>query len=230
MKQHEAMLVAAGIKKTFKQAQQEVPVLHGVDVSFCAGKSYALVGASGSGKSTLLHILGGLDTPTDGLVTYQGNNIHIQDPAFRAHFLQCEVGFMFQYPYLMSELSVLENIALPALIKGDSRANALERAEYLLILVGLGAQRLLDPKALSGGQQQRVALARALCNKPRFLLADEPTGSLDRNTGQQIIDLLIACQKEWGMGLILSTHDMQLAGCMQHIITISDGVCYTGGA
>ncbi len=217
-----SVLSARGIKKSFGMSQA-APVLKEITVSFSQGTSYAIMGVSGTGKSTLMHLLAGLDAPTAGAVFFNEQNINQMSVQEHASFLRTSVGLLFQLPYLIKELSVIENVMLPALIAGQSDEGSLKKAQHLLECVGLTKKSDERPGSLSGGQQQRVALARALINEPAFLLADEPTGNLDERTGAQIVDLLLRLQREWQMGLIVSTHDAHVAERMEHRYSLHEG-------
>ena len=212
------------VSKTFGQDAKQTVVLHNVTALFASGKTYAITGASGSGKSTLMHLLAGLESPTAGAVHF--NNTNINNLKQRAHdvWLNKTVGVMFQLPYLVRELTVVENVMLPGMVAGVSHKECLITAQKLLADVGLAQKADDKPQTLSGGQQQRVALARALFNKPSFLLADEPTGSLDATTGSAIIDLLLHCADQWQMGVIISTHDQSVAEKMGEVYRLQDGV------
>jgi lipoprotein-releasing system ATP-binding protein len=214
---------AYAIKKSFTQAQEHIEVLKEITASFEAGKSYAITGPSGSGKSTFMHLLAGIDTPTSGTISYEGQNIQQFSDEERRLFLNKSIGLVFQQPYLMQEFSVLENIMLKGLIAEQSAASCKEQAHELLQKIGLSHKADHHPYSLSGGEQQRVALARALFNKPSFLLADEPTGNLDVATGKAIVDLMTDCQKEWGIGLIISSHDAYVAEKMNIILRMENG-------
>ena len=218
-----AVLQVQDVSKSFKQAGSELPVLSDVTVTFEQGSSYALTGVSGTGKSTLLHLLAGLDKPDGGAVYFNEQNIALFSPSQLDHFHNGTIGLVFQNPYLIRELSVLENVILPGMIRGKSRHTCQERAYDLLKQVGLLEKAHEKPASLSGGQQQRVAIARALFNKPAFLLADEPTGNLDEKTGHAIIDLLLCYQQEWKMGLIISSHDQYVAHTMQYVYQLKNG-------
>ncbi|MBD3231315.1 ATP-binding cassette domain-containing protein [Candidatus Dependentiae bacterium] len=205
-------------------SQKELSVLKGINVSFEQGKTYAIIGVSGSGKSTLMHLLGGLDYPTSGSVLFDNQDIFKFTILEKEKFLNTKLGFVFQFHHLIKELNVLENIILMGLIKGDQRIKCINRAKDLLKKVGMFEKINSYPTELSGGQQQRVAILRAIFNKPSFLLADEPTGDLDAQNAQGIVDLLINCQKEWGMGLIICTHDKAVYKKMNHVYRLNEGI------
>jgi ABC-type lipoprotein export system ATPase subunit len=216
-------LSVAHVQKKFASKTAQVTILHDISIAFMPGASYAITGISGSGKSTLLHIIAGFESPTKGSVFYAERPLEIFTPQERAHFLQKTVGFLFQKPYFIKELSVLENVMLPGTIAGMSAIMAQKRAEELLAVVGLSAYATVKPGVLSGGQQQRLCLARALCNKPQFLLADEPTAGLDAGHRSTIIELMQYGMEQWGMGIIVSTHDMVVAEAMQQVLLLQDG-------
>jgi lipoprotein-releasing system ATP-binding protein len=218
-----SMLCADHVEKYFIQDNRQIAVLKDVTVSFCQGTTYAITGQSGAGKSTLMHLLAGLDIPTAGTITYQNTNIAQLPEAARIQFLNKSIGLVFQRPYLISELSVLENIIVPGMIAGIDRIACHDRGLYLLGQVDLAQKAASKPLSLSGGQQQRVALARALFNAPAFLLADEPTGNLDENMGKAIVDLLCTWSKKHGMGLIISTHDQSVVKRMEVVYHLSHG-------
>lgn len=221
---NKALLVANHISKTFKMGGIHTTVFSDVAVSFEQGNLYAITGISGAGKSTFLYILACLDTPTLGTVFFNGKSIQAFTSSERTHFLSHSIGLVFQTPHLIRELSVLENVALASLITGNSKKESYERAAELLECVGIASKSGSKPGELSGGQRQRVALARALMNKPSFLIADEPTGHLDLKTGEAIIELLVFCCKQQGMGLIVSSHDAYVVNAMHHIYEFSDGI------
>ncbi len=212
------------VSKSFDTQTGKLSVLKGVSRSFEQGKSYAITGASGTGKSTLLHILAGLTEPNEGAVYVDECNISLFGQAERERFLNRTMGLLFQVPYLIKELTVLENVMMKGLITGQTIEERTQEALSLLEIMGLQDKASERPPVLSGGQQQRVALARALFGKPAFLLADEPTGDLDPHTGQTIIDLLLECQATWGMGIIVSTHDVCVAQSMQEIYELKGGI------
>ena len=213
-------LRAVQLTKTFSGSSDAITVLQGIEYSFSRQKTYAITGASGSGKSTLIHILGGLDQPTTGSVMLGNVSLATLNAKERAS----RIGLVFQYPYLIKEISVLENIMVAGLIAGDSWSDAQAKALELLKRVGLAAMDSWEVGRLSGGQKQRVALARALITKPEFLLADELTGSLDHETGLSVMELVLSCVKEWQMGLIISTHNPEIARMMQLVFSLKDGI------
>jgi len=217
-------IIIKGIRKRFMQGGKELFVLRGVNAEFEKGKSYAITGVSGTGKSTLLHILAGLDQPTEGYVYFDKKNISRFSTTEEDAFLNKSIGLVFQSPYLISELSVLENCMVPGLIGQKSDAACKEKALTILEKVGLQGKEHASPDSLSGGEQQRVAIARAIFNNPEFLLADEPTGNLDIETGQKIVDLLLQCKEKWGMGIIISSHDSYVAHKMEHVLRLENGV------
>jgi len=219
-----SLLHVENLHKTFVNGQQTLNILQGVTVSFKQGSSYAIIGSSGSGKSTFMHLLAGLDKPTSGSVYFDNIDITQLDSPERDIFLQKSIGLVFQLPYLIKELSVLENIMVRGYIMGRDNQVCTVRALELLDAVGIADKAFSNPLSLSGGQQQRVALARALFSKPAFLIADEPTGSLDASTAQAIVQLIVKCQKEWGMGVIISTHDTLVAQNMETVYKLSDGI------
>lgn len=216
-------ITVESIHKSYRQAEADVHVLRGIDATFIQGHTYAITGSSGSGKSTLLHILAGFETPDAGAVYVNGKNLLTISCNERTDLSESFFGVVFQQPYLIKELSVIENIMLKGLIAGHSSSICKEQAMDLLKTVGLEDKAEVMPATLSGGQQQRVAILRALCKKPSFLLADEPTGSLDAKTGIDLIELLLDCQQEWGMGLVICSHDEQVITCMQHVLHIEQG-------
>jgi ABC-type lipoprotein export system ATPase subunit len=219
-----ATLAARDLKKTYTQAHNTLHILRGVSYEFLQAKSYAITGPSGSGKSTLMHILAGLDEPTQGAVFLNGINIHTLSESDKRSFLANSLGIVFQQPYLISELSVIENVMLKGMIAGNPSRVMVEQAHELLDKIKLSHKATSDPRTLSGGEQQRVALARALFSKPAFLLADEPTASLDVATGKVIVQLLLSCVREWGMGVIVCSHDAYVADEMGHVLRMENGI------
>lgn len=223
MSTNRALLKAEQIEKHFGSGHQRTSVLLGVSASFVQGESYAIIGASGSGKSTFLHIIGGLDEPSSGLVSFNEQNCALLSKKQRDDMRNRLLGFVFQFHYLIHELTALENVMMPGLIAGRSMTECRTDALTLLKSVGLEHRINSMPGTLSGGEQQRVAVARALFNKPAFLLADEPTGNLDAENGALVIDLLHHYQREYGMGLIVCSHDAALYGKMESVLTLHNG-------
>ncbi len=207
-----AQLITQSITKSFVQGAISCTVLSDISVHFGQGKTYAITGASGAGKSTLLHILAGIEQPTQGIVLFNDTNIATFNYDQQAQFLHKNIGLVFQSSYLIRELTVIENVMLKGIIAGSYYEECEQKGYALLQQIGLASKASSQPSTLSGGQQQRVAILRALFNEPCFLLADEPTGNLDEQTGNGIIDFLLDCQKEWGMGLIISSHDRYVVG------------------
>ncbi|RDK90050.1 putative ABC transport system ATP-binding protein [Enterobacillus tribolii] len=198
-------------------------ILTGVDLLVKPAQTIALVGESGSGKSTLLGILAGLDDGTEGEVSLLGQRLDRLDEERRAALRARDVGFVFQSFMLVPTLTALENVQLPALLRGDSERDSREQAQQLLAQLGLGKRLHHLPAQLSGGEQQRVALARAFSGRPRVLFADEPTGNLDRQTGERIADLLFSLNRDFATTLILVTHDLTLAARCQRCLRLQDG-------
>ena len=217
------LLSAQGITKRFQNGGVGIDILTGVDLTLKRAETLAVVGASGIGKSTLLHILGTLDRPDSGRLMCAQEDVLTYDHAELARFRNETIGFVFQFHYLLAEFSALENTMMPAMIKGIPRGTALESAEEILVRVGLGERLHHRVAKLSGGEQQRVALARALVLKPALLLADEPTGNLDKGNSEQIHALLRELNREYAMTMIVVTHNMELASFMARQVTIVDG-------
>ncbi|MFZ6748248.1 ABC transporter ATP-binding protein [Undibacterium sp. Ren11W] len=209
------------LSKRVADATGELTILHEIDFTVQAGETLAIVGASGSGKSTLLGILAGLDTPSLGKVLLEGIDIFALNEDGRASFRKDHLGFVFQSFQLLLHLNALENVMLPLELRGDKRAR--ETAEAMLEHVGLSSRLRHYPKYLSGGEQQRVALARAFVTEPPLLFADEPTGSLDAVTGEAVIQLMFALNRERGSTLVLVTHDMSIAARCNRTLTITAG-------
>lgn len=211
------------LTKSFKQPPQPLAVLADISYQFTAGTAYAIMGVSGSGKSTLMHLIAGIDRPDSGTIMYNDRNLLTISDKHKQRFYRETIGILFQQPYLIRELTSLENVMLPGLIAQKNQSFCEQHARRLLEAVGLSNKILAKPRELSGGQQQRAALARALFNNPAFLLADEPTGNLDSQTASSIIDLIKQYQEQNGMGLIISTHDEQVAHRMDTILTLTNG-------
>lgn len=217
------MIEASGLVKTFATNGSTVSALKGIDLEIKKGETLAVVGVSGSGKSTLLHILGTLDRPTEGAVLYEGQDVFNKNDGELAVFRNRQIGFVFQFHYLLPEFSALENVMMPPLIQRMELRKAREAATEILERVGLGERLSHRPGELSGGEQQRVAIARAVVLKPKVILADEPTGNLDLETGQSILDLFLKLNKEEGLTLILVTHNPSLAMRLRKRIKLLDG-------
>lgn len=211
------------LTKTFVKDENRIEVLRGIDCHIARGESVAILGASGTGKTTLLQILGALDHPTSGRVLFDGADIFEWDEPRRAEFRNRKIGFVFQFHHLLPEFTALENAAMPGLIQGMSKGDAYRRAEIVLTEVGLDDRLTHKPGELSGGEQQRVAIARAILMNPDIILADEPTGNLDVETGGKIQGLLLALGKAQNTTLIVVTHNRLLADSMSRTINLKDG-------
>lgn len=217
------LLRAAGICKSYRGNGSHIEVLRNLDFELDAAETVAVVGASGIGKSTLLHILGTLDRPEAGRLFYRDEDVFRYDDPRLARFRNASIGFVFQFHHLLPEFSALENVMMPALINGQSRQAALSLARQGLVRVGLEERLNHRVTTLSGGEQQRVALARALVLKPALLLADEPTGNLDKRNSEEVHRLLLELNQEVGMALVVVTHNPALASYMGRRVTIADG-------
>lgn len=217
------LLEVRNLHKSFQTERSRVDVLNGIDLSVGEGDTIALVGASGAGKSTLLHVIGTLDRPTSGEVLFRGEDVFKMGNGELASFRNRSIGFVFQFHHLLPEFTALENVMMPALIGGMEKEKARESASSLLGDVGLSHRLTHKPGELSGGEQQRVAIARALVLSPALLMADEPTGNLDRKTSEEVHDLLAGIQENTGLTLIIVTHNERLAARMGKTIRLVDG-------
>ena len=220
------IICCRNLYKTFYQGGVEVPVLKGVNLSLAKGEMLAIVGASGSGKSTLLHLLGGLDAPSSGSIHILGEDIARMDEVRRCQLRNNSLGFIYQFHHLLTEFSALENVAMPLLIRRLSKDEAYERAAEVLKQVGLGHRLTHTPSELSGGERQRAAVARALVTQPACILADEPTGNLDRKTAEGVFNLMMELNRQVNASLIIVTHDTQLASQAAHVKQLVDGVLH----
>ena len=219
------MLVATNIHKSYDQIENPLEVLQGVDIEIREGETVAIIGPSGAGKSTLLHILGGLDVPNKGRVKIDDEDIYRLKDAARAKVRNKKIGFIFQFYHLLPEFTALENVVLPALIKEDKKSIKKFEVQGLELLgkVGLISRASHKPHQLSGGEQQRVAIARALINKPSIIFCDEPTGNLDSQTGEEIINLLMGLNKANKQTFVIVTHDDNIAKLCHRVIYMRDG-------
>jgi lipoprotein-releasing system ATP-binding protein len=217
------LISARHLKKSFSNGDVRIDVLKDINFNLSSGETVAIVGASGIGKSTLLHILGTLDRPDSGSLLFRGDDVFRFDDIRLARFRNESIGFVFQFHHLLPEFSAAENAMMPALIHGMSKQDAAESAEAILVRVGLKDRLKYRVGKLSGGEQQRVALARALVLNPVALLADEPTGNLDKGNSEQVHELLLELNQELTMTLVVVTHNLELASQMHRRVTISDG-------
>jgi lipoprotein-releasing system ATP-binding protein len=218
-----ALIEVRGLVKNFIDAEREIHVLRGLDLTVEPGEEIAIVGQSGTGKSTLLHVLGSLEEPTAGKVYFEGQDLFALDPKALAEFRNLKLGFVFQFHYLLADFDALENVMMPGLIARMSEADAQRRAAEVLELVGLADKLHRRPAELSGGEQQRVAVARAVVLRPRLVLADEPTGNLDPATADEVHELFHRLNRELGITLVIATHNERLMRRMSRALRLKDG-------
>jgi lipoprotein-releasing system ATP-binding protein len=221
------ILRVSGLKKTFSKNGVEINVIKGIDIDIYEGDFITIMGPSGAGKSTFLHILGTLDKPSEGDIFFRDRNVKGFTEDEESKFRNEKVGFVFQFYHLLQDFNVIENITMPLLIKRLNQTDALSKAENFLEIMGLKHRRDHKPGELSGGEQQRVAIARALVNEPEIILADEPTGNLDRKTGKEVLDYLLSVNERLSSTLILVTHDPEIGSIGERKLKMVDGELFT---
>jgi lipoprotein-releasing system ATP-binding protein len=221
-----SLLSVRDLHKSFVEGVSEIHILRGVNLDLAQGERLAVVGQSGVGKSTLLHILGTLDRPTKGAILFEGDALPLDDEAALSQFRNQQIGFVFQFHYLLPDFSALENVMFPALIQGVPEERAKSDAEQLLELVGLKDRLHHRPGKLSGGEQQRVAVARAVILRPKLVLADEPTGSLDLKIGEEVQELLFRLNEEHNIALVVATHNRDFAKKIGRQVELREGLLF----
>ena len=218
-----SVLACRQLCKSFGDGNMALEILRGIDFEVAEGERIAIMGASGSGKSTLLHLLGGLDEPSSGDISITGQSLALLSPVRMGKLRNRALGFVYQFHHLLPEFTALENVAMPLLIRGLQPAEASERAAELLGRVGLSKRIAHKPGELSGGERQRAAVARALVTQPACIIADEPTGNLDRTNAGQVLDLMLDLNRELSTSLLVATHDPLIAERMDRVVRLEDG-------
>ncbi|HIE59807.1 MAG TPA: ABC transporter ATP-binding protein [Persephonella sp.] len=221
------VLKAENIKKTFSNKKEKVKALKGINFSLNKGQMIAIMGPSGSGKSTFLHILGTIDTPTEGKVYINNEDVFSLNEKRLAKLRNKEIGFVFQFHHLLPEFTALENVALAYLIYNKSKKEAFEKAKEILVNLGLKDRLNHKPSELSGGQQQRVAIARAIINKPSIIIADEPTGNLDTKNSKKVMEIFKHLNEKYNVSIVIATHDVNIAKYCQSIYYMEDGLIFS---